>query len=45
MENLIKPILVTGGLGLLFGILLSIASKVFAVVIDPKIVEIGRAHV
>lgn len=37
MTNLIKPILVTGGLGLLFGILLSIASKVFAVVIDPKI--------
>ena len=40
MENLIKPILVTGGLGLLFGILLSIASKVFAVVIDPKIVAV-----
>lgn len=37
MEILIKPVLVTGGLGLLFGVLLSIASKVFAVEIDPKI--------
>ena len=37
MENLIKPMLVTGAIGLVFGVLLSIASRVFAVEIDPKI--------
>lgn len=37
MESIISPIIVLGGLGLLFGILLSIASNVFAVKIDPKV--------
>ncbi|MBC8590831.1 RnfABCDGE type electron transport complex subunit B [Wansuia hejianensis] len=37
MENMILPVSVLGGLGLLFGVLLSVASKVFAVEVDPKI--------
>ncbi len=40
MTNIIYPILVLGGLGLLFGVLLSIASKAFAVKVDPKIGEV-----
>lgn len=40
MTNILFPILVLGGLGLLFGVLLSIASKVFAVKIDPKVTEL-----
>lgn len=37
MTNIIYPVIVLGGLGLLFGVLLSIASKAFAVKVDPKI--------
>lgn len=40
MENIIQPVLVLGALGGLFGVLLAIASKVFAVEIDPKITEV-----
>ncbi len=40
MENFIMPALVLGLLGGLFGVLLSIASNVFAVYIDPKITEV-----
>lgn len=40
MENMIKPILVLGLLGGLFGVLLSLASKVFAVKVDPKITQV-----
>ncbi|HLR21986.1 MAG TPA: RnfABCDGE type electron transport complex subunit B [Tissierellaceae bacterium] len=43
MENIVQPILVLGGLGLLFGVLLSIASKAFAVEIDPKIGDVLEA--
>lgn len=37
MENMIYPITVLGGLGLTFGVLLSIASNAFAVEIDPLV--------
>lgn len=37
MTNIIYPVLILAGLGLLFGVLLSIASMAFAVKIDPKI--------
>lgn len=37
MENIIQPVAVLGGLGLTFGVLLSIASNAFAVKIDPLI--------
>ncbi len=40
MENILKPVLLLGGLGLLFGVLLAIASKVFEVKIDPKIAAV-----
>lgn len=40
MEMLIKPMLITGAMGLVFGVLLSIASRVFAVQIDPKITAV-----
>lgn len=40
MTNIINPVLVLAGLGMLFGVLLSIASKAFAVKIDPKITEV-----
>lgn len=40
MTDIINPIIVLGGLGLAFGVLLSIASNVFAVEIDPKVEEI-----
>ena len=43
MNFILYPISVLGGLGLLFGVSLAIASKVFAVEIDPKIVEIRKA--
>ena len=35
MENILYPMLVLGGLGIVFGVILAIASKVFAVEIDP----------
>lgn len=40
MEKILYPIVVLGGLGLIFGVLLAIASKVFHVKIDPKIAEV-----
>lgn len=40
MTSIIFPVSVLGGLGLLFGVLLSIASNVFEVKIDPKIGEV-----
>lgn len=43
MENIISPIITLGGLGLLFGILLSIASRIFSVEIDPKVEEVVEA--
>jgi electron transport complex protein RnfB len=42
MSGIIYPVSVLGGLGLLFGIILSIASKVFAVKVDPKVEEIRK---
>ena len=43
MMNIINPIIVLGGLGLLFGILLSVASNVFAVEVDPKVEAVRSA--
>ncbi|MFY9214281.1 MAG: RnfABCDGE type electron transport complex subunit B [Tissierellaceae bacterium] len=43
MENILYPITVLGGFGLLFGVLLSIASNVFKVEVDPKIEEVLEA--
>ncbi len=40
MTGIIYPIIVLGGLGLLFGVSLSIASKAFAVEVDPKVEEV-----
>ena len=40
MADILSPIVVLGGLGLGFGVLLSIASNIFAVKVDPKIEEI-----
>lgn len=37
------PILVIGGLGLVFGIILAIASKVFEVKVDPRVEQISEA--
>lgn len=43
MSEILNPIIVLGGLGLLFGVLLSIASKLFAVKVDPKVEELLSA--
>ena len=43
MGNILYPVSVLGGVGLLFGVLLSIASKVFKVEVDPKIEEVLEA--
>lgn len=43
MTDIINPVVVLGGLGMLFGVLLSFASKVFKVEVDPKIEEISNA--
>lgn len=43
MEDILIPILALGGLGLVFGLGLSIASNVFSVEIDPKIEAIDKA--
>ena len=43
MTKIIYAIVVLGGLGLTFGVLLSIASKVFAVKVDPKVEELHKA--
>lgn len=40
MENIIQPVAVLGLLGGLFGVLLSLASKVFKVEVDPKITAV-----
>ncbi len=42
MSGIIYPISVLGGLGLLFGVSLSLASKVFSVEIDPKVEKIRK---
>lgn len=39
---IVKAALTLGGLGLLFGVVLSIASKVFEVKVDPKISEVRK---
>lgn len=43
MTDILNPILVLGGLGLAFGVLLSIASNVFAVEVDPKVEKVRSA--
>jgi electron transport complex, RnfABCDGE type, B subunit len=40
--NIIKPVLILGGMGLLFGALLSIASKIFAVELDQNVEKLLR---
>lgn len=40
MNNILYAVVVLGGLGVLFGVLLSIASKVFAVEVDPLVEEL-----
>lgn len=40
MNIILEPITVLGGLGLIFGTSLSLASKVFAVKVDPKIEKV-----
>lgn len=43
MKEILNPMLVLGGLGFIFAVLLSIASQVFAVKIDPKVDEVRNA--
>lgn len=43
MNEILIPILALGGLGLVFGLGLSVASNVFAVEVDPKIEAIDNA--
>lgn len=43
MEMVIWPILVIGGMGALFGLVLAFASKVFAVQVDPRVSAIIEA--
>lgn len=43
VESILYPILTLGGLGLLFGGGLAIASKAFAVEVDPKVQAINKA--
>jgi len=43
MSAILNPVAVLGGLGLLFGVLLSIASKLFYVQVDPKVEELLNA--
>ncbi|HEY8362712.1 MAG TPA: RnfABCDGE type electron transport complex subunit B [Tissierellaceae bacterium] len=40
MADILNPVLVLGGLGLGFGVLLSVSSIIFAVKVDPKIDEV-----
>ena len=42
-ENILHAVVSLTAMGLLFGIILGIAAKVFAVETDPR--KIGRAHV
>ncbi|HNX38357.1 MAG TPA: RnfABCDGE type electron transport complex subunit B [Candidatus Cloacimonadota bacterium] len=37
------PIIIVGGMGVIFGIVLAFASKVFAVHVDPRVTEIAEA--
>lgn len=41
--DILNPIIVLGGLGLAFGVLLSVASNVFHVAVDPKVEEVRNA--
>lgn len=43
MSIVSAPIMVIGGLGLVFGIILAIASKVFEVKVDPRVEQISEA--
>lgn len=43
MKEILNPMLVLGGLGFTFAVLLSIASQVFAVKVDPKVDEVRNA--
>ncbi|MGO1580061.1 MAG: RnfABCDGE type electron transport complex subunit B [Peptoniphilaceae bacterium] len=43
LNDIFLPVIILGVIGVVFGILLSIASKVFAVEVDPKVVEIRNA--
>lgn len=43
MKEILNPMLVLGGLGFIFAVLLSVASQVFAVEVDPKVDEIRNA--
>lgn len=40
MDKLLLPIIILGVIGAIFGVALSIASKVFAVEVDPKVSEV-----
>jgi electron transport complex protein RnfB len=42
MSGILYPVSVLGGLGLLFGVVLSIASKVFAIETNPKVENIRK---
>ena len=43
LNSVFNAVLTLGGLGLAFGILLAVASKVFHVEVDPKITQIKEA--
>lgn len=43
LQTILVPVLVLGGLGLVFAILLSYASKVFHVAVDRKVAEVRTA--
>ncbi len=43
MSTLLPPILIVGGMGLIFGLVLAIASKIFFVKVDPRVTEILEA--
>lgn len=43
MTNIMYPVMALGGLGIGFGVILSIASKFFEVPVDPKVDELNRA--
>lgn len=43
MSTISAPVIIIGGLGLVFGLVLAIASKVFEVQIDPRVEQITEA--
>ncbi len=43
ISTILTPVLILGIAGALFGVILSIASKVFEVKVDPKVVEVRNA--